>query len=116
MTDGLSREERTPCLWLLQSAHLGATGLIPHTPEWFLLSTFTLCDTTLCDRSATRTEGPGPPFLHCKGQRMCGTCHRTQGCSPTQKGMESSSATLPNVWCVINFRNRVKNPGNLVGI
>lgn len=65
-----------------------------------------------------RQEGRGarPLFLHCKGQGTCGTCYRTQVCSPTRKGMESSSATLSNVWYVINFHNRVKNPGNLIGI
>lgn len=92
MTDGLSREERTPCVWLFQST-LGATGLIAHTLRWLLLPTLTLCDTTLCDRNATRAQEPGRLFLCC----TCGTCQRTQVCSSTQKGMESPSATLTNV-------------------
>lgn len=48
-------------VWLFRSAHLRATGLIPHTLGWFLLSTLTLCDTMLCDRNATRAEEPGRP-------------------------------------------------------
>lgn len=78
MTDGLSREERTPSIRLFQSAALGATGLVPPTPVWFLLPTLTLCDTTLCDRSATRAQEPGPLFLSCKGQCSVGpaTEHR----------------------------------------
>lgn len=78
MTDGLSREERTRCVRLFQSAALGATGLIPPTPGWFLLPTLTLCDTTLCDRGATRAQEPGPLFLSCRGQPSVGpaTEHR----------------------------------------
>lgn len=89
--------EDPPHVWLFQSAHLCTTGLIPRTLRWFLLSTLTLCDTMLCDRNATRAEDPGPLFLCWKGQHACGICHRTQVCSPIQKGVESSSATLPNV-------------------
>lgn len=45
-------------------------------------------------------EGTGarPPVPILQRATEGGTCHRTQVCSPTQRGMESSSATLPSVW------------------
>lgn len=89
---------------------------IPHAFRWSLLSTRTLCNATLCDRNATRGEELGPLSLRCEGQHACGTSRRTQVCSHTQKGSESSSAMLPVVRCGINFHNRVENPGNVAGI
>lgn len=101
MADGLSRKERRgpPVL----------SCFISHAFSWFLLFTHILCSTALWDRNATRGEEPGPLHLCWEGWHMCGS-------QDTQDGTESSSAMLSDVRCVINFHNRVENPGNVVGM
>lgn len=99
MTDGLSREERTPCVCLFQSAHLGATGLTAHTPGWFLLSTLTLCDTTLCDRNTRRAEEIGPSSYAAKGNARVGPAieHRC-ACLPIKDGELFSNTSQCVMW------------------
>lgn len=40
--------------------------------RWFLLSTLTLCDTTLCDRNARRAREPGLSSSTAKGKALVG--------------------------------------------